>query len=166
MKVVTSLALLRFRFKLIIRGRRERLLVVEEAAAIAFDGVSTIPIATGLDAWALLETNASGNLTESARDRMIEQARTRIASLLDGPIAEFGRSRAAQLADDHGRVRAAGINVPKVSVEPVFRADVMGAFALVRGTSSGEIPPNENRSVRHDHPRRGTHFLRDARSGR
>jgi superfamily II DNA or RNA helicase len=132
-KVVTTVALLRFRFKLIIRGRRERLLVVEEAAAIAFESTSTTPTATGLNAWSLLETNASGNLTDSARDRMIEQARTRIASLLDGPIAEFGRSRAAQLADDHGRVRAAGINVPKVSVEPVFPADVMGAFALVPG---------------------------------
>jgi superfamily II DNA or RNA helicase len=132
-KVVTTLALLRFRFKLIIRAKRERLLVVEEAAAIAFEATSDTPTATGLDAWALLETNASGNLTDSARDRMIEHARARVTSLLDGPISEFARSRAAQLADDHSRVRAAGINVPKVSVEPVFPADVMGAFALVPG---------------------------------
>jgi superfamily II DNA or RNA helicase len=132
-KVVTTLALLRFRFKLIIRAKRERLLVVEEAAAIAFEGTSDIPSSTGLDAWALLETNASGNLTDSARDRMIDHARARVASLLDGPISEFARSRAAQLADDHSRVRAAGINVPKVSVEAVFPADVMGAFALVPG---------------------------------
>ena len=130
---MTTLALLRFRFKLIIRAKQERLLVVEEAAAIAFDGTSDTPTLTGLDAWALLETNASGNLTDSARDRMIEHARARVASLLNGPISEFARSRAAQLAEDHSRVSAAGINVPKVSVEPVFPADVMGAFALVPG---------------------------------
>lgn len=132
-KVIATLALLRFRFKLIIRARRERLLVVEEAAAIAFEGTFNTPSATGTDAWGLLETNASGNLTDSARDRMIEHARNRVASLLDGPIAEYAGERAAQLADDHGRVRAAGINVPKVSVEPVLPPDVMGAFALVPG---------------------------------
>jgi superfamily II DNA or RNA helicase len=132
-KAVTALALLRFRFKLIIHARRERLLVVEEAAAIAFGGNSNSPSATGLDAWALLERNASGNLTDSARDRMIEQARTRVASLLDGPIAEYACKRATQLAEDHGRVRAAGINTPKISVEAVLPADVMGVFAMVPG---------------------------------
>jgi superfamily II DNA or RNA helicase len=132
-KAVTVLALLRLRFKLIIRARRERLLVVEEAAAIAFEGNISTPSATGLEAWSLLEINASGNLTDSARDRMIEQARNRVASLVDGPIGEYARGRAIQLADDHGRVRAAGINVPKVSVEPVHPADVMGVFALVPG---------------------------------
>jgi hypothetical protein len=64
---------------------------------------------------------------------MIDQARTRIASLLDGPIAEYARERATQLGEDHARVRAAGINVPKVIVEPVLPADVMGVFALVPG---------------------------------
>jgi ERCC4-related helicase len=132
-RATTALALLRLRFKLIVRARRERLLVVEEAAAIAFEGNIATPSATGLDAWGLLETNASGNLADSARDRMIEQARKRVADLLDGPIAEYARQRATQLAEDHGRVRAAGVNVPKISVEPVLPADVMGLFALVPG---------------------------------
>ena len=106
---------------------------VEEAAAIAFEGTSPKPSATGQDAWALLEATASGNLADAARDRMIEQARTRITAMMDTWIADYARQRADALAEDHGRVRAAGINVPRVTVEPVLPADVMGAFALVPG---------------------------------
>jgi hypothetical protein len=132
-RAVTTLAVLRLRFKLIIRARRERLLVVEEAAAIAFEAHNPTPVAAGLEAWSLLESNASGNLAEVARERMIDQARKRAAALLDGPIAEYARERARQLAEDHGRVRASGINVPKVSVESVLPADVMAVFALIPG---------------------------------
>jgi superfamily II DNA or RNA helicase len=132
-KSITTLALLRLRFKLVIRGRKERLLLVEESAAIAFEGTSESPCATGLAAWSLLETNASGNLADVARDRMVEQARTRVTALLDGPIADYARERSVSLAEDHGRVRAAGVNVPRVTVEPVLPADVMGVFALIPG---------------------------------
>ena len=132
-KSITTLALLRLRFKLVIRGRKERLLLVEESAAIAFEGTSESPCATGSAAWSLLETNASGNLADVARDRMVEQARARVTALLDGPIADYARERSASLAEDHGRVRAAGVNVPRVTVEPVLPADVMGVFALIPG---------------------------------
>lgn len=132
-KSVVTLALLRLRFKLIIRARRERLLVVEEAAAIAFEGNATAPFATGVEAWALLEAGATGNLAEVARERIVTQARGRVEAMLEGPIAEYVRKRAMQLAEDHSRVRAAGVNVPKVNVEPVLPADVMAVFALVPG---------------------------------
>ena len=132
-KTITTLALLRLRFKLVIRGRKEKLLLVEESAAIAFEGTAESPCADGAAAWSLLETNASGNLADVARDRMVEQARSRVAALLDGPIAAYAQQRAVSLAEDHGRVRAAGINVPRVTVEPVLPADVMGVFALIPG---------------------------------
>jgi hypothetical protein len=121
------------RFKLVIRGRKERFLLVEEAAAIAFQGSAASPYADGAAAWSLLEANASGNLADVARDRMVEQARGRVAAWLEGPIAAYAQQRAASLAEDHGRVRAAGINVPRVTVEPVLPADVMGVFALIPG---------------------------------
>jgi hypothetical protein len=38
------------------------------------------------------------------------------------------------LAEDHGRVRAAGVNVPRVTVESVLPADIMGVFALIPGS--------------------------------
>lgn len=132
-KNMTTLALLRLRFKLVIRGRKERLLLVEESAAIAFEGTSNSPSATGTNAWSLLEANASGNLADVARDRMVEQARSRVSALLDGPISAYAHERAASLAEDHGRVRTAGVNVPRVTVEPVLPADVMGVFALIPG---------------------------------
>lgn len=133
-KAITTLALLRLRFKLIIRGRKEKMLLVEESAAIAFEGTSETPTATGAAVWSLLEVNASGNLADVARDRMVEQARQRIAALLDGSIATYAQERAASLAEDHGRVRAAGVNVPRVTVESVLPADIMGVFALIPGS--------------------------------
>jgi superfamily II DNA or RNA helicase len=133
-KAITVLALLRLRFKLIIRGRKEKMLLVEESAAIAFEGTEDTPCATGSAAWSLLEASSSGNLADVARERMVEKARDRIAALLDGPIAAYAKERADSLAEDHGRVRAAGVNVPRVTVESVLPADIMGVFALIPGS--------------------------------
>ena len=130
----TVLALLRLRFKLIIRGRKEKMLLVEESAAIAFEGAEDTPCATGSAAWSLLEASSSGNLADVARERMVEKARSRITALLDGPIAAYAKERAATLAEDHGRVRAAGVNVPRVTVESVLPADIMGVFAMIPGS--------------------------------
>lgn len=133
-KAITVLALLRLRFKLIIRGRKEKMLLVEESAAIAFEGTEDTPCATGSAAWSLLEASSSGNLADVARERMVEKARSRITALLDGPIAAYAKERAATLAEDHGRVRAAGVNVPRVTVESVLPADIMGVFAMIPGS--------------------------------
>ncbi len=131
---ITTLALLRLRFKLIVRGRKEKMLLVEESAAIAFEGTAETPCATGSAAWSLLDASSSGNLADLARHRMVEQARNRITGLLGGPIAAYANDRAAALAEDHGRVRAAGVNVPRVTVESVLPADIMGVFVLLPGS--------------------------------
>jgi hypothetical protein len=130
---ITTIALLRLRFKLTIRGRRERLLLVEEAGAIAFEGVSETPSAVGHTARRLLELEASGNLAGITRDRLIAQARQRIEALLDGSIAAYAHERSLSLSEDHARVRASGVNVPRVIVEPVLPADVVGIFVLIPG---------------------------------
>jgi hypothetical protein len=131
---ITTLALLRLRFKLIIRGRKDKMLLVEESAAIAFEGTEETICASGSAAWSLLEASSSGNLADVARERMVEKARSRITALLDGPIAAYAKERADSLAEDHGRVRAAGVNVPRVTVESVLPADIMGVFALIPGS--------------------------------
>lgn len=128
--VLTTVALLRLRFKLTTHGRRERLLLVEEANAIAFDP-QHIPMSTGEAARALLEETAASNLSSVARDRLLAQARERIAAAQSTSIADFARERAAALAHDHERVRAAGAQVSRVSVEAVVPADVIGIFVLV-----------------------------------
>jgi hypothetical protein len=128
---LTTILLLRIRHKLLVRGRRERLLLAEEAGALALSADSRKPVLAGEAARALLEQKASGNLSDVARDRLVAQARKRVEALLDGPIAEYGRSRAAELSNDHSRVRAAITGAPRVEVEPVLPVDVIGLYVLV-----------------------------------
>jgi hypothetical protein len=129
----TTVALLRLRYKITVHGRRERLLLVEEAGAIAFQGQQDTPYAEGEEARKLLEVEASGDLAEVARTRILSQARLRIETALSGAIAEHARKRAQLLSADHARVRTAGINVPRVSVESVIPADVVGLYVLIPG---------------------------------
>jgi len=130
---VTTVTLLRLRYKITVHARRERLLLVEEAGAIAFQGRMEAVFAEGEEARKLLEVAASGDLAEVARTRLLTQARQNTKSALSGLIAEYAKKRAELLNDDHGRVRAAGINVPRVSVEAVIPADVVGLFVLIPG---------------------------------
>jgi hypothetical protein len=132
-KAVTSVALLRLRYKITVHGRRERLLLVEEAGAVAFQGRMDAPHAAGEEVRQLLEAPSSGDLAEVARARLLSQARQNIEAALSGAIAEYAKQRAQLLNTDHGRVRAAGINVPRVSVEAVIPADIVGLFVLIPG---------------------------------
>ena len=126
---VTTLALLRLRFKLTVHGRREKLLLVEEANALSLgpDGKVT---ATGEEARALLEAPASHDLAPVARERLLGDALRRVTAQA-AAIAEFAQARAETLARDHARVRATGVNVPRVSVEAVLPPDIVGLFVLV-----------------------------------
>ncbi len=130
--VLTTVVLLRLRFKLTTPGRGGLLLAEEaEAVALAPDGMV---LATGDAARALLETLAAADLAAPARARQVALALSRVQAALPGAIASHARARAAALAEDHGRVRAAdgrrGAG-PAVVVEPVLPPDVMGVFALV-----------------------------------
>ena len=53
--------------------------------------------------------------------------------LLGGPIADFVQKRAAELVEDHARLRAAAGSASRVSVEPIIPPDVIGLFVLVPG---------------------------------
>jgi superfamily II DNA or RNA helicase len=130
-KSVTTVFLLRLRYKLTVHGRRERLLLVEEAGAAAFEAASNEATATAGTAQALLDHPASGDLAAIARQRILAQARERAATILDDAIADYARRRAAELAQDHARVRAAGASVPRVTVEPVLPPDVIGLYVLL-----------------------------------
>lgn len=129
-QVMITVVLLRLRFKLTVHGKRERLLLVEEANAVAF-AAGDAPVLSGEAARALLEAPAASNLAETARDRLVGQARVRIAAAQTTTIADYAQQRVEVLAQDHARVRAAGVNVSRVSVEAVLPADVVGLFVLV-----------------------------------
>ncbi|MGH7103999.1 MAG: helicase-related protein [Acetobacteraceae bacterium] len=134
-RTVTTVLLLRLRFKLSVsglaaEGRRERLLLAEEAAALAFDTSWDEPAVEGAAARALLEHRASGDLAPAARERLLAQARERVRSALPGPIAAYAEARARVLAEDHARVRRAA-GVARASVAAVLPVDVMGLTVLV-----------------------------------
>jgi superfamily II DNA or RNA helicase len=132
-KALTTIAILRLRYQLTLHGRRERLLLAEEAGAVAIQGSGEALFATGEAARALLDAEASGNLAEVARDRVIAEGRQRIDAALGLSVARYARERAQALGNDHARLRAAGVSVPRVTVDPVLPADVVGLFVLTPG---------------------------------
>lgn len=131
----TLVLLLRLRFTLTVhataQSRTERLLLAEEASVLAFPPDGDAPIAEGDPARALLDAQASGDLADVARKRLLDQGRSRTATLLAGPVAAHARARAEALAADHARLRAAADRIPRVSVTPILPADVIGLYVLV-----------------------------------
>ncbi|MFU0505624.1 helicase-related protein [Pseudaminobacter sp. NGMCC 1.201702] len=126
---VTRIALLRIRYKLTVHARRERLLLAEEAALVALHGDRVV--ASGEEARILLDTPAAADLATSARGRFVGRAQEDLPRLVDGPLADFVRARADELAEDHARLRAAAGSASRVTVEGVQPADVIGLFVLV-----------------------------------
>jgi len=126
---MTRLALLRIRFKLTVHARKERLLLAEEAVLVAMQGGEII--SSGEAARALLNAPAAADLAPPARDRFIIRAKEDLPDLLDGPLAEFVRSRAEELMQDHARLRAAAGSASRVTVEAVLPPDVIGLFVLM-----------------------------------
>ncbi|PKQ02946.1 MAG: helicase, partial [Alphaproteobacteria bacterium HGW-Alphaproteobacteria-11] len=100
-----------------------------EAALVAIQGGRIV--AAGEAARELLNTPADADLAPSARDRFIAKAKEDLPSLLDGPLAEFVRSRAEELMQDHARLRAAAGSASRVTVEAVMPPDVIGLFVLM-----------------------------------
>lgn len=126
---LTTLLVLRLRFKLVTSGRRT--LLAEEATGIAFGPGSAEAVATGAEALALLEHEASRSIEAPANQRQIEQALARYPEYQQA-IARYAAARAVALSDDHDRVKSAtrGEGVTTV-VEPILPADVIGLYVLV-----------------------------------
>jgi superfamily II DNA or RNA helicase len=132
-KTLTTVAILHLRYKLTVHGRRDRLLLAEEAGAVAWEATSPDIRLTAEAARALLEHPASGDLTPAARKRSIDQAVERVSLAVEQSVAAYARERAASLAEDHARVRAAAAGSARVSIEPVLPPDVMGIYVLIPG---------------------------------
>lgn len=126
---LTTVLLLRLRFKLTTSGRRT--LLAEEATALAFSPAATEAFVLGADALALLEADASGNIEPSVIARQIDAALTRLEGYQHA-IAAYASMRATQLSEDHDRVKAATRGEGATTeVEPVLPADVIGLYVLV-----------------------------------
>lgn len=126
---LTTLLVMRLRFKLITSGRRT--LLAEEATAIAFGPNSSEAIATGAEALTLLEPEASRSIEAPANQRQIELALARYTEYQPA-ITAYATSRAAALSEDHERVKAATRGEgATTTVEPVLPGDVIGLYVLV-----------------------------------
>ncbi|MBR1032965.1 DEAD/DEAH box helicase [Bradyrhizobium liaoningense] len=127
-KTVTTVASLRLRYKLFSRGRRESMLLAEEAAMISWDARGAM--LGGDVAQQLLMEPASSDLVPIARQRLLTKALEQASSMLPEQITAFARERAKILGQDHARVRAAAAGSARVTVEPVLPADVIGLYVL------------------------------------
>jgi hypothetical protein len=127
---MTTLMLLRLRFKLITSGRTNRLLLAEDATRIAFGGLAPAPILEGHSAIELIEAEATGNLDELAAARQLERAHERLASY-QSAMEAFAAERGAALSADHLRLTEAARGGATVEVVPVLPADVIGLYVLL-----------------------------------
>ena len=127
---MTTLMLLRLRFKLITSGRTNRLLLAEEATGIAFGGLAPAPILEGHSALELLEAEATGNLDELAATRQLQRAHERLVSYQPATEA-FAAERGTALSADHLRLTEAARGGATVEVVPVLPADVIGLYVLL-----------------------------------
>jgi hypothetical protein len=127
---MTTLLVLRLRFKLITSGKINKLMLAEEATGIAFSGTGSAAMITGAEALALLEREASGNLEASAITRQVTRALERYPSYHDA-IAAFAEARAAVLSEDHLRLTEAARGGATVEVQAVMPADVIGLYVLL-----------------------------------
>jgi superfamily II DNA or RNA helicase len=127
---MTTLLLLRLRFKLVTSGRNNRLLLAEEATALAFRGTAPELALAGPEALELLEAEAAGNLEGGAIARRLQAAHERLASY-EPAIAAFADLRASALSEDHLRLTEAARGGATVEVVPVLPADVIGLYVLL-----------------------------------
>lgn len=127
---MTTLLLLRLRYKLVTSGRMNRLLLAEEATGLAFSGLGQDVSLSAEDALALLEAEASSNIDESARIRQIDAARDRLASYTPA-LEAFAHQRGEALSFDHLRLTEAAGGGATVKVTPVLPADIIGLYVLL-----------------------------------
>lgn len=127
---MTTLLLLRNRFKLITSGRSNRMLLAEEATALAFGGLAPTPALEGQSALELLEAEATGNLDDQAATRQVQRAHERLA-LYESSIAAFAVERGKALSEDHLRLTEAARGGATVEVVPALPADVVGLYVLL-----------------------------------
>lgn len=127
---VTHLFVLRLRHRLDSRGRlgAPRFQMAEEAAALAL-GKSGAPLASGPDAFALLDADST-DLAEAVKAREIAAALELLPDRMQA-LNAYAANRAAQLAEDHSRVRRVLGSQAQVSVAPVEPVDVIGLYVLL-----------------------------------
>jgi len=127
----TVVALLRLRHQLVAwRGRVAVPLLVEEAAAVAWAGAASAPVAEGDQALGLLRLPPAGDLPPHVRDRMLAQALGELEGH-QGELEAFATRRAEALLADHERVRESARAAGRHEVRPLLPPDVIALYVLL-----------------------------------
>lgn len=126
----TTVVLVRLRHQLTSqREGRTTTLLVEEANALAWTGLSGTPI-EGTDALALLAPPPRGDPPLHVRERFVTQALDQLRVRTTN-LDAFAERRAQALLADHRRVREAADARGTPGVKALLPADVIGVFVLL-----------------------------------
>jgi superfamily II DNA or RNA helicase len=127
----TTVVLLRLRHQLVTqRAGRSTTLLVEEATAIAWTGVSQPVSLEGVDALELVAAAPIADLPTHVRDREVAQALEQLATM-QSDLDSFAERRAEVLLADHRRVREAASARGSYAVKALLPSDVIGLSVLL-----------------------------------
>jgi hypothetical protein len=127
----TTVLLLRIRHQLTVtHGTQSRLLMCEEAIAVAAGGSDSFSEQTPNQTRALLGAEATRNLPAALRDRQLQSALDALAGW-QPQLEGIAKSRAQALLQDHRRVREAAEGRGSYQVTASLPVDVMGVYVLL-----------------------------------
>lgn len=127
----TTVLLLRIRHQLTVtHGAQSRLLMCEEAIAVAASGSDPFTDQTPEQTRALLGAEATRNLPAALRDRQLQSALDALAGW-QPQLEAIARARAQALLQDHRRVREAAEGRGSYQVTASLPVDVMGVYVLL-----------------------------------
>lgn len=130
---LTTVLLLRLRHQLsITRSGRNRVLLVEEAVPMAWQGRPEPSTHMGEDVLAWLAAPPMGDLPEVLRQREMETALDAIRARADA-LATLADAQAERLLADHRRVREAAQARGSYVVQALKPVDVMAVYVLLPG---------------------------------
>lgn len=134
--VVTTVLLLRLRHQITTtRSGRSRVLLVEEALPVAWQGRAGVEEVQGDQLLHWLQAPAGGNLPEPVRRREMDT----VLALLDErreALEAIADAQAERLLADHRRVREASDARGRYEVRALKPVDVIGAFVLMPGAGA------------------------------
>lgn len=127
----TTVLLLRIRHQLTVtHGTQSRLLMCEEALAVAAGGSDPFTEQTPDQTRALLGAEATRNLPAALRDRQLQSALDALAGW-QPQLEAIAKARAQALLQDHRRVREAAEGRGSYQVTASLPVDVMGVYVLL-----------------------------------
>ncbi|MBL8377531.1 MAG: DEAD/DEAH box helicase [Burkholderiales bacterium] len=130
-KVKTTVLLLRMRHQLTVtRGAQSRLMLCEEAVAVASAGSAPIAELEPDAARTLLGAEAVRNMPPPVRNRHLQQALDALPGW-QSALETIAQRRAQTLLQDHRRIRAAADAKGSYLVTASLPVDVMGVYVLV-----------------------------------